>query len=100
MSCLLVCLFFSFFQIFSESLLCSGDVENIMLASQVLKSTPTSSSITPSSSDLTSSFSEPVVEGFSYRLPFNISVDIVVAATREYINSATSPQDEEIELAK
>ena len=87
-------------QIFSESLLCSGDVDNIVLANQIIMPTPTSSVHPVPSADRGSSFKSSVIKGFDYMLPFDVSVAVVLTAAKEYINSATSPQDKEIELAK
>ena len=71
--------------------MCSGDIDNIMLASQIIKQTPTSSAPVPLANTRSS---------FNYTLPFDVSVSVVVMAAKEYINSASSPRDKEIELAK
>lgn len=70
-------------------MLCSGNSDNIKLAGHIIRPTPSAS---PHSSQFT--------KGFNYTLPFVVSVDVVTMAAREYINSATSPNDKEIDFAR
>ena len=82
-------------QVFTESLLCSGQEANIQLASQLL----TSSLQTPSRSEPQISKATPP-SGFSYQLPYDKSVELVVHAAREYFNSAANYRDRDMSLAK
>ena len=68
-------------------------MNNILLASQIVRPVP-------SAVVLSSGASSHIAEGFDYTLPTDVSIDVVVTATKEYINSATSSKDDEIELAK
>ena len=61
------------------------------MASQIIRPTP--STTMPSDNESPS-------QGINYLLPYDTSVEVIVTATREYINSATSPKDKEVELAK
>ena len=63
-----------------------------MIASQILTVSPSS---LPKQASITH-----LIEGFDHILPFDVSVDVVVMATQEYINSAATTEDTEIELAK
>eukprot|EP00731_Ephydatia_muelleri_P015825 Em0009g249a len=83
------------YQVFTESLLCSGQEANIQLASQLL----TSSLQTPSRSESQISKATPP-SGFSYQLPYDKSVELVVYAAREYFNSAANYRDRDMSLAK
>ena len=82
-------------QVFTESLLCSGQEANIQLASQLL----TSSLQTPSRSESQTSKATPP-SGFSYQLPYDKSVELVVYAAREYFNSVANYRDRDMSLAK
>eukprot|EP00731_Ephydatia_muelleri_P015818 Em0009g242a len=68
---------------------------NIQLASQLL----TSSLQTPSRSESQTSKATPP-SGFSYQLPYDKSVELVVYAAREYFNSAANYRDRDMSLAK
>ena len=69
-----------------SSLLCSGHFENILLASQLLKV-----------EDLTS---EEEYHTLDYTLSYSTSVEIVVKASQEYFNAATSMNDQNMRLSK
>ena len=82
-------------QVFTESLLCSGQEANIQLASQLF----TSSLQTPSRSESQIRKATPS-SGFSYQLPYDKSIELVVCAAREYFNYAANNRDRDMSLAK
>jgi len=63
--------------------LCSGQIPNINLARQLL-----------TLSD------NPSKSSFNYRLSHDVSCDLVLAAAREYFDSAGSLMDQDMELAR
>ncbi|XP_019858990.1 PREDICTED: neuroblastoma-amplified sequence-like [Amphimedon queenslandica] len=78
-------------KIFTESLICSGSMDNISLATEAL-------TVASGSSRLSSS--PPPSPSFSHILPYQLSLDVAVKAAQEYFNSAAGPRDPEIELAR
>ncbi|XP_013918331.1 PREDICTED: neuroblastoma-amplified sequence [Thamnophis sirtalis] len=75
-------------QIFTESLLCSSLLENIHLAGQMMHCNVWS--IDP-----------PVSKGkIQYRISYEKSIELVLAASREYFNSSTSLTDTCMDLAR
>ena len=81
---------------FTESLLCSGQEANIQLACQLL--TTSLQCPVPRPEQQSSKATPP--SGFSYQLPYDKSVDLVVHAAREYFNSAASLRDRDMTLAR
>uniref|UniRef100_A0A8C5T7B4 NBAS subunit of NRZ tethering complex n=1 Tax=Malurus cyaneus samueli TaxID=2593467 RepID=A0A8C5T7B4_9PASS len=77
------------YQIFTESLLCSSSIDNIHLAGQMMHCSAWS--VDPPSS----SKGKP-----QYRVNYAKSVELVLAAGREYFNSSTSLTDSCMELAR
>uniref|UniRef100_H0WZ37 NBAS subunit of NRZ tethering complex n=1 Tax=Otolemur garnettii TaxID=30611 RepID=H0WZ37_OTOGA len=79
------------YQIFTESLLCSGRLDNIQLAGQMMHC---------------SACSLPPATGVArkgkpqYRVSYQKSIDLVLAASREYFNSSTSLTDSCMDLAR
>lgn len=70
-------------QIYTESLICSGSIDNILLATETLTLN--------SSSHITN----------TYQLSYSVSLEVIVKAAQEYFNSAAGPKDQEmLELAK
>ena len=90
---LIISFFAPFFllQIFTESLVCSGTIDNISLATEALTVMSGSSRV---------SASPPPSLSFSHILPYQLSLDVAVKAVQEYFNSATGPRDPEIELTR
>ena len=82
---------FSLLQIFTESLICSGSIDNISLATEALTVMFGSSQVSPS---------PPPSPSFSHILPYQLSLDVAVKAAQEYFNSAAGPRDPEIELTR
>ena len=80
---------FSLLQIFTESLICSGSIDNISLATEPLTVMSGSSQVSPS---------PPPSPSFSHILHYQLSLDVAVKAAQEYFNSAAGPRDPEIEL--
>ena len=89
------CWCFDILQIFTESLLCSGREANIHLASQVL-------TLTPSLSHSTKQLGEEqrFSQGFTYCLPCEPSIQLVLNAAQEYFNSASGFMDKDMDLAR
>ena len=90
-------------QIFADSLLCSGSLDNISLAMQILTislSSSGSASQEQLESRTVSTTGKQLFMGFAYSLPYELSVDVLVKAAQEYFNSAAGPADEDIELAR
>ncbi|XP_041345112.1 neuroblastoma-amplified sequence isoform X2 [Pyrgilauda ruficollis] len=77
------------YEIFTESLLCSSSIENIHLAGQMMHCSVWSVDL-PSSSK-----GKP-----QYRVSYARSIELVLAAGREYFNSSTSLTDSCMELAR
>uniref|UniRef100_A0A3Q3AG74 NBAS subunit of NRZ tethering complex n=1 Tax=Kryptolebias marmoratus TaxID=37003 RepID=A0A3Q3AG74_KRYMA len=76
-------------QVFVESLLCSSRVENIRLAGQFMhcsKDVPVSLSFRG--------------KGYTLKVAYNNSVELVLAAAREYFNSSTALTDPCMNLAR
>jgi hypothetical protein len=82
---------FSFSQIFTESLLCSSRLENIQLAGQMMHCS--ASSINPPASAANKGKQQ-------YRVSYKKSIDLVLAASREYFNSSTNLTDSCMDLAR
>ncbi|KAF4801091.1 Neuroblastoma-amplified sequence [Turdus rufiventris] len=76
-------------QIFTESLLCSSSIDNIHLAGQMMHCSAWSVNL-PSSSK-----GKP-----QYRVSYERSIELVLAAGREYFNSSASLSDSCMELAR
>ena len=81
---------FSLLQIFTESLICSGSIDNISLATEALTVMSGSSQVSLS----------PPSPSFSHILPYQLSLDVAVKAAQECFNSAAGPRDPEIELTR
>ncbi|XP_062471865.1 NBAS subunit of NRZ tethering complex isoform X3 [Pezoporus occidentalis] len=79
----------SCYEIFTESLLCSSSIDNIHLAGQMMHCSIWSVDL-PSSSK-----GKP-----QYRVSYAKSVELVLAASREYFNSSTSLTDSCMDLAR
>ncbi|KAJ1149646.1 hypothetical protein NDU88_002451 [Pleurodeles waltl] len=79
------------YEIFTESLLCSSRLENIYLAGEMMHCTELS--VDP-----------PIIivskRKSQYRVGYKKSIDLVLAAGREYFNSSTSLTDSCMELAR
>ena len=73
-------------QIFTSSLLCSGSIENIELACELL----TFDTATTMEASCT----------FGHKFPYVESMDLVISACEEYFNSAVSAYDADMILAK
>lgn len=88
-------------QIYTESLLCSGEQSNIQLAASHLTLSPS-----PSSHHNETAVTEPAAsmvtteQGPQFRLSHSLSVQLVVGAAKEYFNSASSLMDSEMDLAR
>uniref|UniRef100_A0A8C5N9R9 Neuroblastoma-amplified sequence n=1 Tax=Gouania willdenowi TaxID=441366 RepID=A0A8C5N9R9_GOUWI len=78
-------------QVFVESLLCSSRVESIRLAGQLMHCSV--------SQDIPVSMSFRG-KGFALKVAYDNSVDLVLAAAREYFNSSTALTDSCMDLAK
>ncbi|XP_030345578.1 neuroblastoma-amplified sequence isoform X2 [Strigops habroptila] len=79
----------SCYEIFTESLLCSSSIDNIHLAGQMMHCSIWSVDL-PSSSK-----GKP-----QYRVSYAKSIELVLAASREYFNSSTSLTDSCMDLAR
>ncbi|XP_041888889.1 neuroblastoma-amplified sequence isoform X3 [Corvus kubaryi] len=77
------------YEIFTESLLCSSSIDNIHLAGQMMHCRVWSVDL-PSSSK----------GKLQYRVSYARSIELVLAAGREYFNSSTSLTDSCMELAR
>ncbi|XP_064002508.1 NBAS subunit of NRZ tethering complex isoform X2 [Pogoniulus pusillus] len=77
------------YEIFTESLLCSSSIDNIHLAGQMMHCSSWSVDL-PSSSKGKS----------QYRVGYARSIELVLAAGREYFNSSTSLSDSCMDLAR
>ena len=86
---------FNILQIFTESLLCSGREANIHLASQVLTLTPS-----PSHSTKQLGEEQRLSQGFTYRLPYESSIQLVLKSSQEYFNSTSGFMDTDMDLAR
>ncbi|KAM5126870.1 LOW QUALITY PROTEIN: NBAS subunit of NRZ tethering complex-like [Callospermophilus lateralis] len=79
------------YEIFTESLLCSSRLENIYLAGQMMHCSAWS--VNPAAS--------VAQKGkIQYRVSYEKSVDLVLAASREYFNSSTNLSDSCMDLAR
>ncbi|XP_036729104.1 neuroblastoma-amplified sequence isoform X1 [Balaenoptera musculus] len=79
------------YEIFTESLLCSSRLENIHLAGQMMHCS--ACSINPPTSVTHKGKTQ-------YRVSYEKSIDLVLAASREYFNSSTSLTDSCMDLAR
>ncbi|XP_041831827.1 neuroblastoma-amplified sequence isoform X2 [Melanotaenia boesemani] len=79
-------------QVFVESLLCSSRVENIRLAGQLMHCSKVSQDV-----PVSLSFRG---KGYSLKVAYNNSVELVLAAAREYFNSSTALTDPCMGLAR
>uniref|UniRef100_A0A8C8Z0R0 NBAS subunit of NRZ tethering complex n=1 Tax=Prolemur simus TaxID=1328070 RepID=A0A8C8Z0R0_PROSS len=79
------------YEIFTESLLCSSRLENIHLAGQMMHCS--ACSINPAAS--VAPKAKP-----QYRVSYAKSIDLVLAASREYFNSSTNLTDSCMDLAR
>ncbi|KAM5262785.1 NBAS subunit of NRZ tethering complex [Ctenodactylus gundi] len=79
------------YEIFTESLLCSSRLENIQLAGQMMHSHD--SSVNPPASVTHKGKAQ-------CRVSYDRSIDLVLAASREYFNSSTSLTDSCMDLAR
>ncbi|XP_010178439.1 PREDICTED: neuroblastoma-amplified sequence-like, partial [Mesitornis unicolor] len=77
------------YEIFTESLLCSSSIDNIHLAGQMMHCSVWSADLTSSSKG------KP-----QYRVSYAKSIELVLAASREYFNSSTSLTDSCMDLAR
>ncbi|NWX96029.1 NBAS protein, partial [Nothoprocta ornata] len=77
------------YEIFTESLLCSSSLDNIHLAGQMMHCSVWSAD------PLTASKGKP-----QYRVSYEKSIELVLAAGREYFNSSTSLTDSCMDLAR
>ncbi|XP_061667900.1 NBAS subunit of NRZ tethering complex isoform X2 [Syngnathoides biaculeatus] len=79
-------------QIFVESLLCSSRVENVRLAGQLMHCSEVSQDV-----PVSLSFRG---KGYAVKVPYDNSVELVLAAAREYFNSSTTLTDPCMGLAR
>ncbi|OBS59100.1 hypothetical protein A6R68_09775, partial [Neotoma lepida] len=79
------------YEIFTESLLCSSRLENIHLAGQMMH-------CSGPSVDLPAAVTNK--GGAQYRVRYGRSIDLVLAASREYFNSSTNLTDSCMDLAR
>ncbi|XP_054977538.1 NBAS subunit of NRZ tethering complex [Sorex araneus] len=79
------------YEIFTESLLCSSRLENIHLAGQMMHCSD--GSINPPASVVHKGKTQ-------YRVSYEKSIDLVLAASREYFNSSTNLTDSCMDLAR
>uniref|UniRef100_A0A8C3WRB5 NBAS subunit of NRZ tethering complex n=1 Tax=Catagonus wagneri TaxID=51154 RepID=A0A8C3WRB5_9CETA len=79
------------YEIFTESLLCSSRLENIHLAGQLMHCS--ACSINPPASGAHKGKTQ-------YRVSYEKSIDLVLAASREYFNSSTNLTDSCMDLAR
>ncbi|XP_032285991.1 neuroblastoma-amplified sequence isoform X1 [Phoca vitulina] len=79
------------YEIFTESLLCSSRLENIHLAGQMMHCS--ACSINPPASVAHKGKTQ-------YRVSYERSIDLVLAASREYFNSSTNLTDSCMDLAR
>lgn len=79
------------YEIFTESLLCSSRLENIHLAGQMMHCSDCS--INPPASVVHKGKTQ-------YRVSYEKSIDLVLAASREYFNSSTNLTDSCMDLAR
>lgn len=92
-------------QIYTESLLCSGVEANIHLATRHLTLTPPTGrglGLARHQEEGKEEEEEAVVpgKGAEFKLSYQLSVELVVSAAREYFNSATNLMDKEMDLAR
>ena len=80
-----------FFQIFVQSLLCSGRPQNIQLAVNFIEQTA-------GGSDQKKVSGKPVA--VSYRLDYNKSLELILLASQEYFDAAANLSDSSMELAR
>ncbi|XP_052042051.1 NBAS subunit of NRZ tethering complex isoform X3 [Apodemus sylvaticus] len=79
------------YEIFTESLLCSSRLENIHLAGQMMQCSACSDNLPAGA----------VQKGKpQYRVSYERSIDLVLAASREYFNSSTNLTDSCMDLAR
>ncbi|XP_028997310.1 NBAS subunit of NRZ tethering complex isoform X2 [Betta splendens] len=79
-------------QVFVESLLCSSRVENVRLAGQLMHCSKVSQDV-----PVSLSFRG---KGYALKVAYNNSVELVLAAAREYFNSSTTLTDPCMGLAR
>ncbi|XP_053443844.1 NBAS subunit of NRZ tethering complex isoform X2 [Nycticebus coucang] len=79
------------YEIFTESLLCSSRLDNIQLAGQMMHCS--ACSLSPAAG--VARKGKP-----QYRVSYQKSIDLVLAASREYFNSSTSLTDSCMDLAR
>ncbi|XP_041486381.1 neuroblastoma-amplified sequence [Microtus oregoni] len=79
------------YEIFTESLLCSSRLENIHLAGQMMHC---------SASSVNLSAGAPHKGRAQFRVEYRRSIDLVLAASREYFNSSTNLTDSCMDLAR
>ncbi|XP_047243058.1 NBAS subunit of NRZ tethering complex isoform X3 [Girardinichthys multiradiatus] len=79
-------------QVFVDSLLCSSRVENVRLAGQLMHCSKVSQDV-----PVSLSFRG---KGYAVKLAYESSVELVLAAAREYFNSSTSIRDPCMDLAR
>ncbi|XP_065910966.1 NBAS subunit of NRZ tethering complex-like isoform X2 [Dysidea avara] len=84
------------YQVLAESLLSSGVQHTIMLGSQLLahNSYQVPIHVKSSASEQKSGAT------FKCKIPFSVSVKLVLSAAQDYFNSASSPSDHEMDLAQ
>ncbi|CAH6786831.1 Nbas [Phodopus roborovskii] len=79
------------YEIFTESLLCSSHLENMHLAGQMMHCSACSASLPAGATQ----------KGrVQYRVGYGRSIDLVLAASREYFNSSTNLTDSCMDLAR
>lgn len=84
-------MYYTYTQVFAESLLCSGQEANILLASQLLTLSRGPEKPPPRVSGSMS---------FNYQLSRDVSCELVLNAAKEYFNSAASLMDVDMDLAR
>ena len=93
---------FNYVQIFISSLLCSGNLNHIELASRMMQSdTARSRSTSPgTSSRENSENSDVMITMLRTRLSHNELAELVLAAAREYFDACVTLDDPDLELAR
>ena len=73
---------------------------NINFASNHLSLSPSSDGVGSSGGDDGGDLVDVTDDGRSFKLSYNLSIELVVSAAKEYFNSAASLMDKEMDLAR
>jgi len=88
-----------FGKIFVESLLCSGCDENIKLAGRMIEHSRSSAQQHPQLHQQQMG-EQRMVDVLQFRVAYEQSVQLVLAAAREYFDSSATLSDADMELAR